>query len=131
MAELLTELGYPITGSEAAERLSRGAETVFVAVAGSRLLGLIAVSSQLPIAREGPVARVTAMVVRGEARHRGLGRMLMERAVEWATQAGCGGIELTSGLRPERERAHRFYERFGFQRTSYRFWLGLPPHGGE
>jgi GNAT superfamily N-acetyltransferase len=131
VAELLAELGYPISGTEAAKRLQRGAETVFVAASGPRLLGLIAVSSQLAIARAGPVARVTAMVVREDARHRGHGRLLMERAVEWAAVAGCEGIELTSGLRPEREGAHVFYERFGFTRTSFRFWLPLPPPGRE
>jgi GNAT superfamily N-acetyltransferase len=46
----------------------------------------------------------------------------MKRAVEWARNAGCEGIELTSGMRPEREAAHRFYEDLGFQKTSYRFW---------
>jgi GNAT superfamily N-acetyltransferase len=125
VAELLTELGYPANAAEAAERLARGTETVFVAAHGSRLLGLLSIWSQLPIARAQPTARVTAMVVRSEARHRGLGKLLIERAVEWARSTACEGIELTSAMRPEREDAHRFYENRGFQRTSYRFWLPL------
>jgi aminoglycoside 6'-N-acetyltransferase I len=123
VAELLTELGYPVGASEAAERLARGAEAVFVAADGSRLLGLLAIWGQLPIAHARPTARVTALVVRSGARQQGIGRMLVEQALDWARSAGCEGVELTSGIRPEREDAHRFYEGLGFRRTSYRFWL--------
>jgi GNAT superfamily N-acetyltransferase len=125
VAELLTELGYPLDTAGAAERLARGIEAVFVAAEGTRILGLLAVWSQLPIARARPVARVTAMVVRSQARRRGVGKLLMERALEWAQAAGCEGVELTSGIHADREDAHRFYESLGFQKTSYRFWLPL------
>lgn len=126
---LLTDLGYPVTAPEAAERLARGSETVFVAVIQGRLVGLLSIWSQLPIARARPVARITAMVVRSETRGRGIGATLMERAVQWARDAGCEGIELTSGMRAEREAAHRFYEARGFHRTSYRFWLSIAGTG--
>jgi GNAT superfamily N-acetyltransferase len=125
VAELLSELGYPIDTAAAAERLARGVEAVFVAAAGSRLLGLLAVCDQLQIARAAPVARITAMVVRSATQRQGIGRLLMERAVAWARGAGCEGIELTSGLGPERDGAHRFYESVGFERTSHKFWLPI------
>jgi GNAT superfamily N-acetyltransferase len=125
VAELLAQLGYPVDTAEAAERLARGNETVFVADTRPGVAGLLSVWSQLPIGRARPQARVTAMVVRSEARGRGIGVALMERAVRWARDAGCEGIELTSGMRAERERAHGFYETFGFHRTSYRFWLPI------
>jgi GNAT superfamily N-acetyltransferase len=125
VAELLTELGYPTSATEAAERLARRADSILVADDGTRLLGLLAIWSQLPIARAKPVARITAMVVRSETRGQGVGKRLMEHAVKWARDAGCEGIELTSGLRTEREQAHEFYESLGFQKTSYRFWLSL------
>ena len=127
VAELLTELGYPADASEAAKRLERATEAVFVAAEGPGLLGLVAIWRQLPISHSRPTARVTAMVVRSGARQRGIGRMLLERAVSWARRAGCEGVELTSGIRPERHDAHRFYESLGFQKTSYRFWLPLKP----
>jgi GNAT superfamily N-acetyltransferase len=123
IGELLAQLGYPVNAPEAAQRLARANEAVFVADTERRLVGLLSVWSQLPIARAQPVARVTAMVVRSEMRGRGIGTALMERAVQWARDAGCEGIELTSGMRAEREPAHRFYEALGFHRTAYRFWL--------
>jgi GNAT superfamily N-acetyltransferase len=127
VGELLGQLGYPIDAVEAAERLARGNETVFVADTGRRVVGLLSVWSQLPLWRARPEARVTVMVVRPEVRGQGVGTALMERAVHWARDAGCGGIEVTSGARAEREAAHRFYEGFGFRRTSYGFWLPLTP----
>jgi GNAT superfamily N-acetyltransferase len=123
VGELLAELGYPVNALEAAERLARGNETVFVAETQRQLVGLLSAWSQLPIWRSRPEARVTAMVVRSETRGQGVGTALMERAVQWARDAGCEGIELTSGMRAEREPAHRFYETFGFRRTSYGFRL--------
>jgi GNAT superfamily N-acetyltransferase len=125
IGELLAELGYPIDAAEATRRLARESETVYVAYDRERVLGLLSIWSQLPIARARPVARITAMVVRAESRGRGIGKALLDRAVQWATDEGCDGIELTSGARDERERAHRFYERFGFHKTSYRFWLPI------
>jgi len=35
-------------------------------------------------------------------------------------------LHLTSGIRPERERAHAFYQKRGFQVTGYRFVKKLP-----
>jgi aminoglycoside 6'-N-acetyltransferase I len=131
VGELLTQLGYRVNALEAAERLARGNETVFVADTERRLVGLLSAWSQLPIWRARREARVTAMVVRSETRRQGIGTALMERAVQWARDAGCEGIELTSGMRAEREAAHRFYEAFGFRRTSYRFWLPVTEDGVE
>jgi GNAT superfamily N-acetyltransferase len=127
VGELLGQLGYPVDALQAAERLARGNETVLVADSGRDVVGLLSVWTQLPLWRARPEARVTAMVVRAEVRGRGVGTALMERAVQWARDAGCAGIELTSGARAEREPAHRFYEGFGFRRTSYGFWLPLTP----
>jgi aminoglycoside 6'-N-acetyltransferase I len=125
VAELLGQLGYPVDPAEAAERLARGNETVFVAASEGRLMGLLSVWSQLPLARARPQARITVMVVRSETRRHGVGRALMQRAVQWALDANCEGVELTSGIRAEREPAHRFYEALGFRRRSYGFWLSM------
>ena len=125
IGELLAELGYPVDAQEASERLARNNEVVFVAEDNGRVVGFLSIWSQLPIARSRPVARVTAMVVRSTSRGRGFGKALMNRAVEWARAEGCEGIELTSGIRDERADAHKFYERHGFLKTSYRFWLPI------
>jgi hypothetical protein len=51
----------------------------------------------------------------------------VKAVLQRARELGCEGVELTSGLRPEREAAHAFNLGFGFERTSYRYWLPLDP----
>ncbi|MGA8016548.1 MAG: GNAT family N-acetyltransferase [Candidatus Dormiibacterota bacterium] len=125
IAELFAELGYPLTAAEALERLGRGIETVFVAADSARLQGLLVICCHLPFGRTRSIARINAMVVRSQARRRGIGAQLRRKAQEWARSSGCEGIELTSGIRPERDAAHRFYVGAGFQRVAYRFWMSL------
>lgn len=126
VAELLDQLGYPMSVDEARRRLGRDGDRVLLAESTGDAVGLLALAVQLPIARARPLARITAMVVRDSKRRHGVGRRLMERAEELARAAGCEGIELTSGIRPERQDAHHFYESLGYERSSYRFWLPLP-----
>lgn len=126
VAELLDQLGYLMSVEEARRRLGRDGDRVLLAESMGDAVGLLALAVQLPIARARPLARITAMVVRDSKRRHGVGRRLMERAEELARAAGCEGIELTSGIRPERQDAHHFYESLGYERSSYRFWLPLP-----
>lgn len=125
MASLLTELGYPVGMADAARRLERDTERVVVAEQDGQVVGLLSIWMELPLARSLPIARITALVVRESARRQGAGRALMSRAAELATEAGCEGIELTSGDRPERAAAHRFYASLGYRVTSRRYWLPL------
>lgn len=128
-AELLGQLGYAMSADEARARLERDDSRVLLAelgeLGGCQVLGLLALAVHRPIEHARPVARVTAMVVRASARRRGVGRTLMERAAKLAEAEGCEGIELTSGMWPERKDAHRFYRALGYERTSYRFWRSL------
>jgi aminoglycoside 6'-N-acetyltransferase I len=131
IASLLTELGYPVGAADAARRLERGHERVVVAVREGEVVGLLSIWMALPLTRSLPVARITALVVSPAARRHGAGRALMSRAAELAGEAGCEGIELTSGERPERAAAHRFYESLGYRVTSRRYWLPLRPDAGH
>lgn len=72
-----------------------------------------------------PMGRLTALVVSSAHRRRGVARSLVEAVLQRARDLGREGVELTSGLRPEREAAHAFYLGFGFERTSYRYWLPI------
>ena len=46
-----------------------------------------------------------------------IGKMLMDRVEQLALQEGAPYIGLASGIR--RTEAHAFYERLGFQKTSF------------
>jgi GNAT superfamily N-acetyltransferase len=125
VADLLGQLGYPMPLNEAQSRLRRATDHLILAESAGEALGLHELTFQHQITHGRPLARVTAMVVHDSARRHGVGRHLMEKAVELARARGCEGIELTSAIRPEREASHRFYEALGYQRSSYRFWRPL------
>lgn len=131
VAELLRQLGSgAVDGSEACRRLARGLETVFVAAdAAGDIWGFVAVTTALYFGHARPVAHVTAIAVHDQARRSGIGRELMARAARFARERRCAGVELTSGINPQREAAHSFYPSLGYSRTSYRYWLPLDQDG--
>ena len=63
------------------------------------------------------VADLGMMVAPGYRRH-GIGRALLETAVEWARGAGVRKLELH--VFPHNEPAIKLYESFGFEREGYR-----------
>jgi putative acetyltransferase len=63
------------------------------------------------------VADLGLMVAAGQ-RRRGIGRALLERAVEWAREVGVMKLELH--VFPHNEPAIRLYEQFGFEREGLR-----------
>jgi len=60
----------------------------------------------------GRRAWIEDVVVDEQARGQGVGRILNERALEIARDAGAKTVDLTS--RPSREAANRLYQRIGF-----------------
>ncbi|MDE3723131.1 MULTISPECIES: GNAT family N-acetyltransferase [Nocardiopsis] len=66
-----------------------------------------------------PWAVVDNLVVDPELRRRGIGRALMEDAVDRASRAGCYKIELLS--HESRHGAHEFYKTLGFADSSAGF----------
>jgi ribosomal protein S18 acetylase RimI-like enzyme len=126
VAELLMQLGSrAVDADEALRRLARARETVFVAQEGDRLLGLVAVKTDLYFGHPLPLTHLTALVTRSDARRSGVGRALVEKAQEFARDNESFGIELTCGINPAREAAHEFYPSLGFQRSAYRYWLPM------
>ena len=117
---LLAQLGYDRTADSVADDLRTGAAgRVHVAVAGGRVIGLIAVSVRRQFHWGAPTASVDALVVDGANRSRGAGAILLETAIGQAASDGCILVELHSNRR--RRRAHQFYKRHGFQGTSTYF----------
>ncbi|MGW3206372.1 GNAT family N-acetyltransferase [Streptomyces sp. NPDC001135] len=68
-------------------------------------------------------ALIEAVRIRADRRGGGLGRTLMERAVQRARARGCALVQLTSDKR--RADAHRFYASLGFADSHEGFRLAL------
>jgi RimJ/RimL family protein N-acetyltransferase len=96
-------------------RRSRDA-AVFVAEVGDGIVARLSVGRD-PHPASAHVADLGLMVAKGH-RRRGIGRALLEQAVEWARAVGVSKLELH--VFPHNEPAIRLYEIFGFRREGYR-----------
>jgi len=89
---------------------------VFLAQDGDEIVGRLSVARD-PHPASFHVASLGLMVAKTH-RRRGIGRALLERAVEWAREAGVAKLELY--VFPHNQAAIALYERFGFEREGYR-----------
>lgn len=69
-------------------------------------------------------AIIENVVTHSDWRGKGIGRVLMENAIERAFSHGCFKVMLQSGA--ANEKAHRFYERLGFSNTKVGYELRAP-----
>ncbi len=123
IATLLAQLGHAAEPDTVASCLARlesdGASRVLLAEDSGEPVGLIALHWFPLLHRATLLGRITALVVREDARGRGIGRLLTEHAAGIFLELGCGAIEVTSNVR--RSDAHAFYRRMGFDSPSYYF----------
>jgi len=115
LADLTTQLGYPSTSTQIAERLplvrERGT-AIFVAELDGRVVAWIGVRQDLCL-ESGAYSEIVGLVVHESARGNRVGEQLTERAESWARSRGHTRLRVRSNV--VRERAHRFYERLGFK----------------
>jgi GNAT superfamily N-acetyltransferase len=116
MAELTTQLGYPVDPATLGQRLAdvraRRADEVLVAVdAHDRPLGWVHVALVATL-EATDLAAINGLVVDEGNRSSGIGASLVDAAEQWARSRGATAIVVRS--RSTRERAHRFYERIGY-----------------
>ncbi len=122
LVPLLEELGYPVTPDALEIRFelfaSKG-ECALVALRDERVVGLLTLHVTHVLHRPGSVGRVTTLVVAQDAQGQGIGRALMDEAERRLWARDCVLIEVTSNMK--RSDAHAFYEKLGYERTSFRF----------
>ena len=117
IAVLSGQLGYPATAEQIRKRL-RGIKppsqhAVFVAnSAKDGVIGWVHVSRQ-PLLESEVRAEVNGLVVAEGQRSLGAGARLLAAAEEWARRHGCKEMSVRSNV--IRERAHKFYERNGYE----------------
>jgi GNAT superfamily N-acetyltransferase len=128
IAELGGQLGYAATRQQIASRLA-GIEAeptsrVLVAEdASGRVVGWLHVATRTQLT-EDSCAEILGLIVDESARGGGIGMALVRAAEGWARAAGCTRVRVRS--RDTRERAHRFYEREGFERNKVQLVLHKP-----
>lgn len=115
LAELCGQLGYPSTTEEVERRLRLilpdQESAVFIAESGGNVVGWIDVFVSRLVETDQH-AEIGGFVVDEGCRSQGVGRLLLERAEEWARAEGCSVMTLRSNV--IREKAHTFYQNSGY-----------------
>jgi len=97
---------------------------VFVALAGQTVAGTYELLIMDNMAKRGKRSGIVEDVaVHPHYRGQGIGRSMMEHALEQCRLAACYKLTLSSNLK--REDAHRFYDALGFTRHGYSFQVQL------
>jgi GNAT superfamily N-acetyltransferase len=119
IAQLSGELGYPASAEQIAARLRQltpaSRHAVFVAElldSDAGLIGWVHVSTS-HLLESDLRAEVNGLIVADGQRSAGAGAKLLQAAEEWARRRGCKGMNVRSKV--IRERAHKFYERNGYE----------------
>ena len=117
IAVLSGQLGYPATAVQMRKRLlgikPASQHAVFVADSAiDGVIGWLHVSRQ-PLLEVEIRAEVNGLVVAEGQRSLGAGARLLAAAEDWARKHGCKGMSVRSNV--IRERAHKFYERNGYE----------------
>ena len=120
LAGLIGGLGYEVTAADLRKRLvvlKKAGQHILVAERGG-VIGVLTTSTMHVLHRPRPVGRISMMVVAEAARSGGVGAALVAEAEARLAAEGCGLVEVTSNAK--RLRAHAFYEKLGYERTSIR-----------
>ena len=115
-AELSGELGYPVSPEVMQQRIASlsADHVVYVACLDGEVVGWIDVSLTHHL-QSDPRAEIGGLVVSSKVRSRGIGRVLVSRAEQWAVERGLKSVVVRSQI--AREAAHNFYLREGYART--------------
>lgn len=95
--------------------LAQPGARIWVAEDGGRVVGMCTLQVLISTAEGGPVGLIEDLVVMGEFRNAGIGRMLLETAEAWAVEQGLSRLQLLADI--GNGRALGFYERMGWKPT--------------
>lgn len=143
VAELLQELGAEgreYVGSETRKvradlttHLASGSYVTLLARDNAgEAVGVITISQAFAIYAGGEYGVIDEMYVRPAHRGHGIGRQLLARAVELASERGWGRLSVTAPQGDIERIAARFYERHGFSQSGEKLQLLLGfDHAGD
>lgn len=90
----------------------------FVAEFENQIIGYIGLTKNYFWEQDGHFIRIQAFVVNKEYRRNGVGKKLLEYTECFAKRIGSKLISLNCGNREERQSAHKFYPKMGFEAKS-------------
>lgn len=94
-----------------------------LATTDGKIIAFITYTLRSVVRYPKPILEVEELYVHPDYRRYGLGRKLMEHAIDYAKSIPCQYIFLASDKK--REEAHNFYKALGFDEYAYHFRLKL------
>lgn len=122
IADLISQMGYPITESEAEIRIHQYSKLTYrlmVAELEGVTIGLIALHIYDVLHLPAPEGRVISFCVDEKVRCKGVGTRLLLEAERFFKESKCYKIVLNCNLR--RSDTHQYYLNRGYQFTSKHF----------
>ena len=124
VAVLVTQLGYPSDAAQMLARMRRVQDDpgirMLVAENDAGIIGMIGLMVFPAFHRDGLHGYIgTALAVEEAVRGSGAGAALLEAAEAWFIGRGVTKATLTTAA--HRERAHRFYEKHGYEFNGRRY----------
>lgn len=114
--DMLDQLGYSLNTEHISEKLelllNSPNDAVYVYEDNNKVSGFITLHFSVQLAFKDNFCEIGYFVVNSDARSKGIGRQLEEKACQVAIEKGCGRINVFSMA--HRADAHRFYERQGY-----------------
>ena len=97
----------------------------YVALLEDEVVGFISSAQTYAVGFDGSYMQIIAIAVKTEKHHNGIGTKLIQNMENYAREKSCYSIGVCSGFK--RTGAHIFYERNGFDKSSYAFNKMLTP----
>ncbi|MDR6196039.1 GNAT family N-acetyltransferase [Siphonobacter sp. SORGH_AS_0500] len=98
--------------------------TIYVALVQGRIIGTFALLIMENLGHNGAKSAVIEDVAVGsEFQGQGIGKRMMQFAMEKCREEKCYKVSLSSNL--IREKTHAFYESLGFRKHGFSFWVDL------
>ena len=134
VTSLTAQLGYDVAPSGVSERLAhileRTDQRFLIAEEGGQPVGWLH-AAVAEFVEADPFVVIAGLVVDRNWRGKGIGRMLMHHAEQWAREQRCSIVRLWSSA--GRVSAHRFYEHLGYThiKTQHAFAKSLESDPGK
>jgi PhnO protein len=113
------KLKYEIFSKIYKEKVSDNNSYYIVAISNGKIVGILTSEIQTKLHRAKKQSFIEDLIVEKNYRNNGIGKELLQNAIEYAKKQDCEVVELTCYL--QNDNAHRFYENNGFIKHSYKF----------
>jgi GNAT superfamily N-acetyltransferase len=118
ITELSGQLGYTISHKQTEKNIAlilhQDNHDAFVAIHNNEVIGWMGLGQSLSL-ESYPFCEIHGLVIDAKFRKQGVGKLLIDKAKQWAKEKGFEKIRLRCNIK--RTETHLFYQHIGFKET--------------